>query len=548
MRLSDFYKRQTWILVGLLSLALVLRVIRIQSRGIWYDDAFSIFLSEQSFERIVAGTAADTMPPLYYFLLHLWLSLTHQLWFLRSLNVILSLGIVLLLYLLGKRLFGKAVGFWAAFFTAISPLQIYHAQELRMYAVLALALLGYVWFFVRIWLRMEADPLGPVADVEPSRSRPLVEPGPNPPPVEPRPNPPPVEPGRNPGVVPTLAWTFGQGWLDWLGLILCGAAAMYSHNLAIFTIIAPNIFLLIKRRWRLLGFLLVAQAGIGLLALPWLTTIPGQIAKIQNAFWTPRPGLVEILQAITIFHTNMPLPAWLLPVAVIVSIQILVLVVIETVRAGRGDTKVQFVSLVIVTPPILMFVASYFMRPIFVPRAFMLSSLAYYVLLGRAIVTARSRSLGVILAGAFTILVLLALPFQYTFNQFPRSPFQRMTESLRQVVNSSDVILHDNKLSYFPAAFYAPDLAQEFLPDEPGSHNDTLAPASQEAMRIYPVADLTEAVGNAQRVWFVVFEEAIQEYQSQGKIDHPVISELEMKYTLAQKQTFNDLLVYEFTR
>jgi mannosyltransferase len=323
---------------------------------------------------------------------------------------------------------------------------------------------------------------------------------------------------------------------------------MYSHNLAIFTIIAPNIFLLIKRRWRLLGFLLVAQAGIGLLALPWLTTIPGQIAKIQNAFWTPRPGLVEILQVITIFHTNMPLPGWLLPVAVIVSIQILVVVVIETIRAGWGDEKVQFVSIVILTPPVLMFVASYFMRPIFVPRAFMLSSLAYYLLLGRAIAAARSRIVGVILAGAFTILALLALPFQYTFNQFPRSPFQQMTEVLRREVNSSDVILHDNKLSYFPAAFYAPDLAQEFLPDEPGSHNDTLAPASQETMRIYPVSGLTEAIGNAQRVWFVVFEEAVQEYRSQGKADHPVVSELGMKYTLAQKQTFNDLLVYEFTR
>jgi mannosyltransferase len=346
----------------------ILRLIYVQKRGIWYDDAFSIFLSGQSFERIVHGTAADTMPPLYYFLMHIWLSFGHQLWFLRSLNVILSLGIVLLVYLLGNGLFGNKVGFWAAFFTAISPLQIYHAQELRMYAVLTLALLGYAWFFVRIWLRMEpgllAAKINPEQDVslaEPSRKRLLVE------------------PRRDQA---TLARMFKQSWLDWFALILCGAAAMYSQNLAIFSIVAPNLFLLVKKRWRLLGVLLIAQVGIALLVSPWLATIPGQIAKIQNAFWTPRPGLVEILQAITIFHSNMPLPGWLLPVAVVVSIQIVVVVAIETIRAGWGAEKVQFVAVVMFSPPALIFAASYFMRPIFVPRAFILSSLAYYILLG----------------------------------------------------------------------------------------------------------------------------------------------------------------------
>ena len=51
-------------------LGLMLRILFIDSREITYDDAFSYFLSRQPLPVIIGGTAADTMPPLYYFLLH----------------------------------------------------------------------------------------------------------------------------------------------------------------------------------------------------------------------------------------------------------------------------------------------------------------------------------------------------------------------------------------------------------------------------------------------------------------------------------------------
>ena len=64
---------------------------------------------------------------------------------------------------------------------------------------------------------------------------------------------------------------------DWAGLILFGTAAMYSHNLAIFGLAAANLFLLIRREWKKLWALLGAQVVIGLLALPWLWLVPGQV-------------------------------------------------------------------------------------------------------------------------------------------------------------------------------------------------------------------------------------------------------------------------------
>ncbi len=112
-------------------------------------------------------------------------------------------------------------------------------------------------------------------------------------------------------------------------MVISGALAMYSHNLAIFVLVVPDLFLLARREWRLLGRLIAAQALIGLLALPWLGLLPGQIAKIQQAFWTPRPGVIEIIQALIMFCATLPLPGIWFIIGAILSLQIMAMVVIE---------------------------------------------------------------------------------------------------------------------------------------------------------------------------------------------------------------------------
>jgi mannosyltransferase len=67
---------QRYGLAGIMALALFLRCLGLNTRGIQYDDAFSILLAERSLPDIVRGTAADTMPPLYYSILHFWLQVS----------------------------------------------------------------------------------------------------------------------------------------------------------------------------------------------------------------------------------------------------------------------------------------------------------------------------------------------------------------------------------------------------------------------------------------------------------------------------------------
>jgi len=116
---------------------------------------------------------------------------------------------------------------------------------------------------------------------------------------------------------------------------------------------------------------------------------------------------------------------------------------------------------------------------------------------------------------------------------------------LRDNLVANDVVIHDNKLSYLPMRYYWPDLPQKFLPDEPGSPNDTFALASQAAMGIYPESDLKSAIGQSKRVYFVVFQETIQEYKAAGQ-DHPQLVSLGKDLHQTALYSFQDLNIYQF--
>lgn len=482
----------------LLVLAGCVRVVRIQSRGIQYDDAFSIFLSSRQLSEIVRGTAADTMPPLYYFILHFWLQISQDIWVIRLLSVIFSILAVYLTYLLVKEMLHPTAGMWAAFLMAISPFQYYHAQDVRNYALLLCAQLGYLLFFARIYQRERGGK---------SIRR-----------------------------------------MDWLGLILCGTAAMYTHNVAVFTLVIPNFFLITNWRWRLFGRLVLAQACIAVLALPWLALVPGQMAKVQRAWWQNPPGIIEILQIPIVWTAGLPLEGIWLIVGVVIGLEILALILFEVLRNGRNIPGVAFLGTVILGLPTLLFVTSYIYKPIFVPRGFILASAGYFGLAGWVISQTWVRGPGKLLLGGFLLAAVIGLPAQINFQGFPRSPFEQAAGELAEIVQPGDRVVHDNKLSYFPFHYYQPRLEQVFIADEPGSGNDTYARASQVAMKLFPEESIDSAVGASERVFFVVFSRTIQEYHDLGEPDHPTLIWLRGNYDQVDRRSYNDLEVIQFVR
>jgi len=285
---------------------------------------------------------------------------------------------------------------------------------------------------------------------------------------------------------------------------------------------------------------------MAVLLIPWLLFLPGQIAKIQAAFWTPRPGLLEVLQAALLFHGYLPLTPDLQAGLLVLSLMAIALAGFTLVRHGRGDGS-GFLLAVLAVPPVLLFAVSYVMRPVFVPRAFLLSALAYLIMAAAA-VRAAPKPVRLAIVGCVLASAAISLPAQYTYHSFPRSPFPEAAGFLASHTAPDSVVVHDNKLSFFPMAIYAPLLEQRFLPDEPGSHNDTLATATQQAIGLFPAVGVKEATEGAEVVYFVVFQRAIEEYRAAGLEDHPIVTWLRLRFRQVEVTAFGDLEVYVFTR
>jgi 4-amino-4-deoxy-L-arabinose transferase-like glycosyltransferase len=133
----------------ILCLATFLRFYQLSNQSLWSDEGNSVALARRGFVEIAQRTAFDIHPPLYYWLLKLWVVIFGDSEpGLRSLSAVLGIGLVYLIWLLGRRLFSRRVGLIAAFVAAVSPLQIYYSQETRMYMLLAFLSTLTVWLAV----------------------------------------------------------------------------------------------------------------------------------------------------------------------------------------------------------------------------------------------------------------------------------------------------------------------------------------------------------------------------------------------------------------
>ena len=486
-------KRSNWILAGILILAVSLRILAITTRDIQYDDAFTILLSSRTLGEIISGTAADTMPPLFYFLLHFWGLIAKKIWFYRLLSILFNLGTVIGVYILSRSISQKAA-YWSAFLFDISPMQIYHAQDIRMYSFLEFCLIWYLFFTYKYYFTENID-----------NSR---------------------------------IW-YG------LGIVATGTAAMYTHNIAVFIIIMPNLSLLVLRKWRPLLDLILKQVIIFTLFLPWIFQLPGQINKVNQAFWTPVPGLLQVVQTVIMWHASLPLPWKITALVAAISILLFVLVLYTFMRSTIQKPQKLYLILACTIPPITLFAVSYIMRPLFVPRVFIASQALYLVVAGIAISSTRVRWIRFAIAGLFIVASALSLPYQVTYSEFPRSPHKVASTQLEKLDMTDTIIVHNSKLSYFPFVVHSPGLNQTYISDEPGSFNDTLATETQAALDLPAADDIQSAVDEYQKVIFVTYSEVFKEYLDAGK-SHPEMDWLESNYLLVDEKKYNDLHLFTF--
>ncbi len=250
--------RRGLVVLGLvLALALGLRLLGLQRNELWFDEAFAALVASASPTGILAELKNDSSPPLYYWLLYLWRALAGSgPAALRGLSVFCGVTAVLLAYRLGHRLWGADVAWLGALLLAVSPLHIYHSQQVRPYALFILLALGSLSCLE--WLKRSKS--------------------------------------------------------SYVGLLysFVTALSLYTHNYGLFLLIPPLLY--VVRRQVSARFGLACVTAILLAYSPWTPLLRHQIqtgaASWLERIWSETPPALALVKSFAAFSIGGDIPAY----------------------------------------------------------------------------------------------------------------------------------------------------------------------------------------------------------------------------------------------
>lgn len=324
----------------ILALGAGLRLFRLDFQSLWNDELSSWARSNQETLSEVVRRAADrdVHPPAHHALLFfVERYLGDSEWWLRFPSAIFGTGLILAVYLIGRRIYSGREGVIAAALTAVLWCPVYYSQEARMYSLLVLAAALAMYF----WLQL-AD--GVQGDRE----------------------------------IPPWTWPLYAS----AALLAC-----YSHYFGLLVVALQFLGLVtiaaIHRR-RIVGVgstYLVIALGY----LPWLRPTLDDLG--HDSSWRGGAKLENLLDFWLFLFNRSWIPA------VVAAALLLALAVKALLLEGRGGWRRKlfssptfWVACWLVLPAAIVFVKSALSEPIFVNRYLIVSMPAAYLLLARALV------------------------------------------------------------------------------------------------------------------------------------------------------------------
>jgi len=443
-------------LVPILILALALRLFRLGTNSLWFDEAFSWIVARQPAWAILTQRIAPILPPLYHFLLHFWIRLGENAFALRSFSALCGLLAIPVMYTLGRELFTPAIGLAVALLTAVLPFQVYFAQEARPYALVVLLSALTLWAFVRSWR--------------------------------------------------------GTAYGPWVGFGLLTALSLYAHYFTVFSLVAFHGFALLawprdRRCWRgLLLSDLVAMVLVG----PHLPSAWAQTYQVATHFWLSPPSPLQPLKTLDYLLFSHTTPLFLVPVALFFALSIFAIVTWEATRACDKTRWWLLLLLALVLTPILVaLLLSWIIGPVYLDRSFSLVTPAYVLLLGWGLAQPARRSPLPLLYGGLAVVVAISLGNHYFKPDPAKPPFRKVGVVLRDDWQEGDVLLHLHDSSYLPILYYASELESYLLNNDP----DAWLPPYTWDWAGQRVSSLDEVVAGKSRLWLVIMPGRMNERQ-----------------------------------
>jgi len=472
----------------------VLRFHEIGSKGLWLDEAFSVWLGWQPVEEILDWVVRiDQHPPLYYLVLHFWIAMGDSAAAVRGLSALCGTLTIPVVYLLGRRLSDDTLGLLAALILTVSPFHVRFAQEARMYTVLNLNASLALYALTRLLTdpRSARVPVGQqIIDFWQARraSRVAKEEALQ------------QAPGYERGFRETtdrVSAPTRRRWLRlqtietdlaWLGYVVFTAATLLSHNTAVFLPVATNLFVLGLHAVRVSGFKLakaeavdgkpasnvkrqassvvrrapdgvlrppglrnwvLAQIGVFLLWSPWLVAFVVQSVGVYREFWISAPTWQTITDTVGTFLSAF-LPSRIRWLEVVWGLYV-ALALLGLIHFRRRPGHIAFLGVVFLTPFVGEWLVS-LRRPIFYDRTLIWASIPLYLLLAAGVRQLRYRPY--MLAAALMLLTVNGLSLREYYTHFEKEQWDDAAEFVAKRVEPDDLILFNATWVQIPFDFY----------------------------------------------------------------------------------------------
>jgi mannosyltransferase len=405
-------KRKNWWLVLILLLAAGLRFFRLDARSLWFDEALSVLIGRLTLYEAVTGAAGSSHPPGYYLLMHLWQALGTSDWLLRYPSVFVSVLSVSLTYRLGVSLFERRAGLVAALGMAVAPLQVYYAQEARMYGLATALTLGAVCCMV-------------------------------------------------------CGLTLPRRAVAWMGYGLFAVLGLYTHYFVAWVVLAAHVWLLAhSRRFRSVWLpLLLTDLVVGLAFVPQVVQFLGQARDYLTGSlaWQARPHPLSPLVTLEylLFGHGVRGVLWWWGARVTLVLTITALVVLEWVRRReRGwRRRAGLLLLVVVFPLFAVLVISWTLTPIYLERSFVMIAPFLMLFLAQGIAATPSRfSPTPWVSVLLCVLLLAGTVVHFAVPDIAKPPVREAMSVVAEGFREGDLCVHVDE-TYLSALVYQPGLS-----------------------------------------------------------------------------------------
>ena len=419
--------------------AVIMRIIQLGTASYWYDEGFTVSISRLPFSRMLQATAGDVHPPGYYLVTWLTARISDSPWVMRAPSVLFSL---LALYVTWRLVKVFRFSRWAQIavvaWVAVSPLQLHYAQEVRMYALLQLEVLALIYLLMK------------------------------------------------------------RQWV-WFGLV--ALVSLYTHNYALFYLPTLGVIAALRswgNLWDDLHKWPPAFIIPGLLWIPWIAVLLGQMSTVGGGYWIQPPTLGTVFFMFYQLFFAYSMPEIFMGPAVILVCSLLMY---TAWRIGRDQpTGWIYLTILSVGPLVFSLLVSLVWQPVFLFRGFIGCAVPLIMLIVSGLEGIQLKYKRIYASALIGILLAAGITGHYLYNVPNKGEADLWVGMIKKNWQEGDVILSLNDNGVVAVNTYAEDYPYYKVRPCGQEALGSLSPVTRAALGVRErnVEEL-----DADRIWFI---------------------------------------------